>query len=148
MVAFVGNFRKIRGNRLVRLHLPLNSAWIASPWSRVIQRLGIQVSTKSRSSCTLTRQVPTLEGAFAQRRAVTRRTSRTVNPGSLLRKHDVSKLGQSCCEQFRTSSRSALAKATVPLASTRGAKPGRTTTTAPSKQKIARAISDLIIRGC
>jgi hypothetical protein len=41
-----------------------------------------------------------------------------------------------------------LAKATVSLASTRGAKPGRATTAAPGKPKIARAVRDLIIRGC
>ncbi len=66
-----------------------------------------------------------------------------------LRRHEFSKLGQACSEQSRPtgriSSRSPLAMATGTLASTWGAKPGRTVRAAAMKAAIAIAESALIM---
>src|SRR3954470_6716913 len=67
------------------------------------------------------------------------------------RRHDASKFGQACCEQFlpmvRISSRSLLASGCGTLASTVGAKPGRRVRAAATHAAIAIAERALIIDG-
>ena len=83
---------------------------------------------------------------------VVRRASWTGIPDLTSRKQEASRCGQVWLEQLstmmRTGSRSAFAKATVPSAFARGAKPGNAITDVPNSANIAKAVRDLIIWGC
>jgi hypothetical protein len=79
--------------------------------------------------------------------AVTRRASRTFAFEFVSRKHDASKFGQTCDEQFADAlscCRSCLVSA-ISRASTCGAKVGKAITDAPSNMNIPNATRDLTI---
>src|SRR6201994_1966049 len=86
---------------------------------------------------------------YGVRSAVTRRASRTAVLEPTLRRQEASKCGQFCCEQSaptgRTSRRSAFASGRGTLASTDGAKPGRTARAAATHAAIAMAEKVLIM---
>jgi hypothetical protein len=83
------------------------------------------------------------------RSAVTRRASRTATFEPAVRRQEASKCGHACCEQSRpvawTSRRSALASGRGTLASTCGAKPGKTARAAATQAASAIAERVLII---
>ena len=87
--------------------------------------------------------------AYGVRSAVTRRASRTLVLAPAVRRQDASKCGQFCCEQSaptgRISRRSAFASGRGTLASTDGAKPGRTARAAATHAAIATAEKVLIM---
>jgi hypothetical protein len=86
---------------------------------------------------------------YGVRSAVTSRACRIPALEPAARRQDASKFGQACCEQSfptgRISSRSALARACGTLASTVGAKPGRTVRAAAKDAAIATAERVLIM---
>src|SRR3981189_1126654 len=86
---------------------------------------------------------------YGVRSAVTSRASRIMVLVPATCRQEASKFGQAFCEQFGPvvwmSSRSALARACGTLASTCGAKPGRTVSAAATNAAIAIAESALIM---
>src|ERR1700730_13274463 len=86
---------------------------------------------------------------YGVRSAVTSRASRIRVLEPATRRQEASKFGQAFCEQLGPtawiSSRSPLARACGTLASTCGAKPGRTASAAATNAAIAKAESDLIM---
>src|SRR5664279_6187547 len=88
-------------------------------------------------------------GAYGVRSAVTSRASRIMVLEPATRRQEASKFGQAFCEQFGPrlwmSSRSPFARACGTLASTCGAKPGRTVSAAATNAAIAMAESALIM---
>src|SRR3982750_3023873 len=87
---------------------------------------------------------------YGVRLAVTRRASFTVDAlEPAARRHEASKFGQACCEQSlptaRISRRSPLASACGTLASTWGAKPGKTVSAAAINPAAAIAENALIM---
>src|ERR1700716_4159434 len=86
---------------------------------------------------------------YGVRSAVTSRACRMMVLEPATRRHEASKFGQACREQSRPtgwiSSRSPLARACGTLASTCGAKPGRTVSAAATNAAIAIAESALIM---
>ena len=86
-----------------------------------------------------------------QRRVVTKRASRILEPEPGFRKQEAVKSGQTSVEQFelaaRTSSRSLLPRTATSPAFTSGAKLGNAISEAPRSANIARAERDLTILG-
>lgn len=86
---------------------------------------------------------------YGVRSAVTRRACRigTCAEEPATRRQEASKFGQACCEQSRPriSSRSPLARTCGTLASTSGAKPGRSARPAATNAAMAKAATALIM---
>ena len=116
---------------------------LREPASASLKTLGGSASLQSN------RRTAELAAPYGVRSAVTSRASRIMVLVPATRRQEASKFGQACCEQSRPtgrmSSRSPLARACGTLASTCGAKPGRTVRAAAINAAMAMAESALIM---